>query len=509
MKRRFFIGILAGAMATLLIVAAVYFASSRGRAGSFSAKGEQEEALYYTCGMHPSVHVTPEEYKKGRTQCPICSMDLIPVLKEKAAPQAVPASSGKKGKILYYRNPMDPSVTSAVPAKDSMGMDYIPVYAEETPSSQAQAGTPQALYYGCGQDTFGHCPHCDLGQADAACICGQHAFVVSQEEGITKCPICGKELKPLAPEEADRLKGVVSRLTIKSEQLELAGVATEALEVRALYKEIRTVGRVAFDPDLAVAEQEYVSALESSDKAGQGTFEDIRERAADLVDASRKKLLLMGLSAEQIEELARTRQVQDSLVLPQQEMWIYGDAYEYESDWVRSGAKVIVTTQAMPGVVFEGTIASVNPVIDPKTRTFRFRAQVENPGLALKPEMYVDILVQSAFRAPDGSSEVLALPKDALLDTGVRRIVWVDMGGGHFEGREVTVGPLASANAGGSSRDFYPVLRGLADGERVVTKANFLIDSQSQISGAASAAYGGALGEKKAEETASMPGMQM
>jgi Cu(I)/Ag(I) efflux system membrane fusion protein len=111
----------------------------------------------------------------------------------------------------------------------------------------------------------------------------------------------------------------------------------------------------------------------------------------------------------------------------------------------------------------------------------------------LKPEMYVDVVIMSMLSS-DGDMEVLAVPKEAVLDTGMRKIVWVDKGNGEYEGKAVTVGPEATAMGEASDVKYYQVFKGLSVGEKVVTRANFLIDSQSQLSGTVSAAYGGALG---------------
>ena len=139
-------------------------------------------------------------------------------------------------------------------------------------------------------------------------------------------------------------------------------------------------------------------------------------------------------------------------------------------------------------------------MLDPKTRSVKFRVQVDNPDLKLKPEMYVDVVIISMYMSPDGEHMVLAIPKDAVLDTGTRKIVWIDKGNGEYEGREVQIGPEATSAIDGKEVKLYPILKGLSKGELVVTKANFLIDSQSQITGVSAAAYGGALGveEKKA-----------
>jgi len=144
------------------------------------------------------------------------------------------------------------------------------------------------------------------------------------------------------------------------------------------------------------------------------------------------------------------------------------------------------------GEEFYGVIVSINPVIDPRTRSVRFRALIDNPGNKLKPQMYVDVDIMSKYTDPNGNEEVVAIPKSALLDTGRRKIVWVDKGKGQFEGRAIELGPESVSHSNELSK-FYPVLRGIKEGEKVVTKGNFLIDSQSQITGVVSSSFGGTL----------------
>jgi len=179
-------------------------------------------------------------------------------------------------------------------------------------------------------------------------------------------------------------------------------------------------------------------------------------------------------------------------------MWIYGDVYEYELNWVKEGSYIKAKPLSMAGEEFFGTIVSLNPVVDPMTRSVRFRALIENPNQKLKPEMYVDVEILSQYSNDQGDEDVLSIPKSALLDTGRRRIVWVVKDNGQFEGRAVEIGPEAIGHSEDLMR-YYPVLKGLKEGERVVTNGNFLIDSQSQITGVASSSYGGALdsGEHK------------
>lgn len=403
--------------------------SSKGEVNEQRVTSDEQQVAHYTCGMHPSVKVSPDEYNKGNTLCPICNMKLIPVYEE-----------------------------------------------------QGQSAEEQAVYYGCGMEG------------------AEHVFLIKDTDNITKCPICGMPLKELSEEEAEKLKGVVSKVKIEGRQARLAGVQTAPAGRLHLYKEIRTVGKVAYDPELAIAQEEFIAGLKTFDRVQEGNIEEINERALNLVKSSKRKLSLLGLSEEQIAELEKKREVQTSLILPEEKMWIYGDVYEYELGWVKVGAKVKVVTSSLPGEEFYGEVVSINPVLDPKTRSLRFRSEVDNPGLSLKPEMYVDIVIMSMYMGQDGEREVLAIPKDAVLDTGVRKIVWIDKGNQEYEGRIIKVGPEATGVMNGQESKFYPVLNGVREGDEVVTKANFLIDSQSQISGVAAAAYGGAVGveEKKA-----------
>jgi multidrug efflux pump subunit AcrA (membrane-fusion protein) len=459
---------------SIAIFSFAIFATRFGKGRNELTKSEDSPIDYYTCGMHPSVHISLDEYKKGNTTCPICNMNLTPVYRRDIAKESV---QGQR-KILFYRHPTDPSVTSSIPTIDQNGVEFIPVY---------ESRDEGARYYGCGMKG------------------GEHIFLIKGIKNMA-CPICGMPLIELSKQEADKLAGIVGRVKIKGDQVRLAGVQAIPVQKQHLFKEIRTVGRVAYDPQLAIAQEEFISALKALDRIQEGKISEIKDRAVNLVESAKRKLKLLGLSDTQIKELEKTRKVHTSLILPEEKMWIYGDIYEYELGWLRVGSRLIVTTASLPGEEFLGIVSSINPVLDPKTRSVRFRAQVDNPGLKLKPEMYVDIVVQSIYMSPDGQREVLAIPKEAVLDTGIRKIVWIDKGNGEYEAREVQIGPEATAIVNNKTVKFYPVLRGINDGDLVVTRANFLIDSQSQITGVAAAAYAGALDvEEGASDMTSMP----
>ncbi|MFH0839958.1 MAG: efflux RND transporter periplasmic adaptor subunit [Candidatus Omnitrophota bacterium] len=410
---------------------------------------------------------------------------------------------------------------------------------------KAETGTTGGTYYGCGVKEEGHCPHCDEGKLDAQCICGGHSFMIEAGKQMN-CPICKKPLKKIEPQDTAKItppakkiqkpaqrkilyyrnpmnpaitsevpmkdsmgmdfipvyeetseepasEEALSRVKLSPEQIELAGVKTEEIIKRHLSKLIRTVGKVAFDPELAVSQEEFLTALETREKVKNSSDQGVIKRADGLVEKSKFRLRLLGMGDDEIRALEEEGIAQMNLVLPEERAWVYADIYEYELGWIKVGQGVLITTTAYPGERFDGVIKSISPVINPMTRSAKIRIEADNKGRKLQPEMYADVIIESMYMNIDGSYMTLAIPKDAVLDTGARKIVYVDIGGGAFIGKEVKLGPEASADVEGREQKFYPVISGLNEGDKVVTKSNFLIDSQSQLSGGISGAYGGAL----------------
>jgi multidrug efflux pump subunit AcrA (membrane-fusion protein) len=308
---------------------------------------------------------------------------------------------------------------------------------------------------------------------------GMHPWIKSDEPG--DCPICGMELQPVYEGEeglAARKSASVVHLTTK--QLEHINVKTEIVQKHELYRELRLVGTVAYDPALVVAEEEYLAALEAGD-----------QRLADL---AKRKLRLVGLSDEHIEGLAKSRKVDSNLLLPEDKMWVYADIYESEMGWVEAGQQVNVESVAYPGVDFVGSVKSVEPVLSAKTRSAKLRIEVENQGLKLKPQMYVDVYLKSAARWQ------LAVPKEAVLDTGERKLVYIEKMKGVFEPRQVVTGSESETCIADKICKYLPVIKGLSGGEKIVINANFLIDSQSQLTEGSSGLYGGAKEIKEEEK---------
>ncbi len=255
--------------------------------------------------------------------------------------------------------------------------------------------------------------------------------------------------------------------SLSTERQQLIGVTRGKVERRALEVEIRAVGRVAYDPMLYQAVVEYREALRSKGQVARSTLSEARDGADAIVRGARLKLRQQGLSEEQIRNLASRSADPVELLLPGESVWVYAQVYEYEASLVSPGQAMIVTTPSYPGGKFAAKVVAIDPILDPATRTVRVRGLVASAGATLRPESFVDVTI----RVPLG--EKIALPREALLDTGEHQIVFVVKGEGRFEPRSVELGRDAEG--------YYEVLSGLEEGDEVVTSANFLIDSESRF----------------------------
>lgn len=356
-------------------------------------KTESHKHTKYNCPMHP----TYISDKPGT--CPICGMDLVPMEDEKD--KEVEKESNKKRKIKYYRNPMNPQITSPVPMKDEMGMDYIPVYEDE------------------------------------------------EEEMKDK-----------------------SVFKVSPNRIQEIGVKLEQAKYRNLIKHIYTYGTVAYDPELYHAQQELISAINSYKKiAGKG-YQESEERAKRLIDAARLKLHLMGISDEYIKEIEKSGKPDISLLSSDYSdyVWVYSDIYEIDSKYIKKGQKVTVYTKNIPNKKFYGYIDSVDPVFNSKTRTVKARIKINNSQKLLKPEMYVDVDINM----PLGLK--LSVSRDSVVDSGINKFAFVYLGDGKISVRNVETGDWTD--------NYVEIVKGIKEGEQVITSANFLIDSESKIKAA-------------------------
>ncbi len=315
---------------------------------------------------------------------------------------------------------------------------------------------------------------------------------------------------------------------------QLIGVKTTVVERRALETTVRAVARVTYDeqriaqvnlrvsgwveelfvdftgqlvqkgqplltlysPDLVATQEEYLLALRARDEVRDSPLKEVRGQADELVSAARDRLHLWTLTDHQIEEVARRAKAQTYLTIAApatgyviekpvfkgmfvqpdvrlysiadlRRVWMNVEIYEFEVPFVLVGQAASATFAAYPGEKFHGRVAYIYPYVNPNARTVKVRLEVPNPKLLLKPDMYgtAEILVDRGMQ--------LALPETAVMDSGIRKLVYVQRGEGLFEPREVILGPKVGP--------YYEAREGLQAGERVVTSGNFLIDSESKL----------------------------
>jgi Cu(I)/Ag(I) efflux system membrane fusion protein len=261
-----------------------------------------------------------------------------------------------------------------------------------------------------------------------------------------------------------------------------------------------------YSPDLVAAQQEYLLALKAQNIPGNAGL--------SVLNSAREKLRLWDISDQQVENLEQTGQVNKTFaifapisgyviekgvlsgqkIMPGENLfkiadlstvWVFGDIYDYELPYVKLGQEAMISLSYFPGESFAGKITYIYPYLNPETRTNRVRIEVANRGFKLKPEMYASLEIHADYGAK------LAIPADAVLDAGARNFAFVDKGDGYFEPREVKLGVKGEG--------IYEVLGGVAEGERVVTSANFLVDSESSLKSALQQMTQGSPGPATAE----------
>ncbi|MCX7916330.1 MAG: efflux RND transporter periplasmic adaptor subunit, partial [Verrucomicrobiae bacterium] len=349
--------------------------------------------------------------------------------------------------------------------------------------------------------------------------CPMHPTYVTDRP--SDCPICYMALVPVESAEQEFAGSVAGRVTIRlsPEKQQLVGLTTAVVEKRRLAPTIRAVGRVEYaEPNVAWIstrvggwiEKLHVNTTGSVVKKGEPLLEiyspellaaqrEYLVAAGEAKAAARQRLVLLGVTEDQITELDRSGQARATLavvsprdgyvveklavagryVMPGDNLyrvadlsrvWVLAEVYEREASCVRRGQPVVVTGFDGGQRSATGAVSFIYPNIEPQTRTVTVRVELESTAGEWKPGMYVTVEVET------GSDEVLAVPASAVLDTGLRQLAFVDAGDGHLEPREVRIGMRTD--------DWWEVLDGLAEGERVVTRGLFLVDSESQLKAA-------------------------
>jgi Cu(I)/Ag(I) efflux system membrane fusion protein/cobalt-zinc-cadmium efflux system membrane fusion protein len=425
-----------------------YWGSSR-HIGHDDHAGEDTGAkTQYTCGMHPFI------IQDEPGLCPICNMQLTP-LKGGAA-----GTAAAERQVKHWVSPMDPTYVRDTPGQDAMGHDLVPVYEGGT------AGTVQI------------------------------DPITTQNMGVRTEPV-----RRAALARTIRTVGVVAYDEPRQYSVNSKSDGwVERLHVNQQGQPVKKGQPLLeiYSPELVAAQQEYLLAVRGYQRLADSTLPQVGENARRLLDASRTRLRYWDISEKQIAALEQSGEARKTLTLysPQggvvtvkkvlegmrvmageellqiadlSRVWVNADIYEYELPWVKVGQTARVELPFAPDQVLSGKITYIYPFVQNETRTVRARIEFPNPGLALKPEMYANVLIDTAAVA-----DALAVPEHAVLKSGRGQTVFVALGEGKFEPRAVVTGVT-------NDDGLVQILSGLKDGEQVVTSAQFMLDSESKL----------------------------
>jgi Cu(I)/Ag(I) efflux system membrane fusion protein len=422
-------------------------------ATSSAAAAEAGATIYYQDpDGKPFYSLTPKKSQDGRDYRAVPGgADVSLDEPEEPPANTKTAATTPERKIKYYRNPMGLPDTSSVPKKDSMGMDYIPVYEGEDSDDGSVKLSP-----------------------------GKIQRTGAKSEPVVRQPIRSIIRAPGAVKEDERRVSVVA--------LRFEGFVESVASVTTgdhVHKGQPLLN--VYSPALSSAAAEYLSAINAG-----ATGKELK--------GARRRLENLATPEPAIKELERTREIslsipwlapQDGEILERsavngmraapgdvlfriadhQLVWVVVDVAERDLPQIAIGTRVTIRPRALAGQIFSGAVTLIYPHLNAQTRTARIRIEVPNSDEALRPEMYVDAEIEVGTPGP-----VLAVPEGAVLDSGTRQAVLVDKGDGRFEPREVKLG-----RRGGG---YVEITDGVADGEAVVTSANFLIDAESNLNAA-------------------------
>jgi Cu(I)/Ag(I) efflux system membrane fusion protein len=428
------------------------YSPSTALVASAAAQTSGEPIYYQDPDGRPFYSLTPKKTPDGRDYRAVpAGADLS--FDDEPAPAPGPATTADR-RIKYYRNPMGLADTSPTPKKDSMGMDYIPVYEGEDTDDGAVKLSPGKI---------------------------QRTGVKSESAALR---VVRTTIRAPGTIQLDERRISVISMRSESWVQRVADVTTGSRVARG--QPLMEI----YSPAVASAAAEYVATITSKTTGGQGLYgRGSRQRLMnlDVPDAAIVAMEKTGSVPMAIEWLAP----RDGIVLERNAIegmraqpgdvlfrvadtsvvWALIDVAERDLGAVSVGQPVVVRARGYPGREFVGKVAVIYPQVNKDTRTARIRIELTNPDFALLPDMYVDAGIDTGSPRP-----VLAVPESAVLDTGSQQTVFVEKGQGRFEPRDVKVGQRG---------DGYVEIRvGLAEGETVVVSANFLIDAESNLKAA-------------------------
>lgn len=421
-------------------------------AGESDAESGEGKQLW-TCGMHPQVI----QDKPGN--CPICNMKLTPL---NVTNEASGTAKGER-KIKYWWDPMlSPPYISDKPGKSPMGMDLIPVYEDEVSAGPQITIDPVVVQN-----------------------MGVRVAEVKTQDLTKRIRAVGylQEAQPNIHDVNLKVSGWIERLYAD----------TEGMRVKQGDKLFEL-----YSPNVLTAIDELIRGRRGMSGSSRQSYVSAVDTQETFYESAARKLALWGLDREHIERLAQldraprtvaftspiTGDVTEKLVVEgaavnagervlrivdHSVLWLDAQLYEQHLPAIKLGQKVTATVESLPDKQFEGEIIFIHPRIDPQTRTATVRISVPNPTEALRPGTYATVLITAPV-----VSDALVVPREAVIDTGERQVLFVALGGGKFEPREVKMG-ASGANG------MVQVLKGVAPGEQVVTSGQFLLDSESRL----------------------------
>lgn len=415
-----------------------------------SSKTASGDKQLYTCGMHPQI-ISDEP-----GLCPICEMRLTPIKKD--------GSSSGERKILFYRNPMNPNIISDHPQKDEMGMDYVPVYEDEG-SSQGVVTIDPAIQQNMNIKT-------EVVQNNnlSSQVTTNGVLVTNETEQFIV---------------NTRVDGWVEKLYINYTGQKVSK-GSKLMDI--------------YSPMLVAAQQELLTALSYQKSMQSSSLDEIMKSSNDLVKNSVKKLELLNMSRMEIENLRNTKEVKTVVTLFAKNsgtvieknviegqkimsgepllkisnldnLWLIADVYESEISKVTVGSKASINFTFLPGKTFQGKVNFIYPTLESKSRTIKVRIDLPNRNGDLKPDMFANVVISGP-----GLKFTPVIPENAVIRGGKKDIVIVDLGNGKFKPQQVILGIYSDG--------FYQVLSGLTAGNKIVTSAQFLIDSESNLKAA-------------------------
>jgi RND family efflux transporter MFP subunit len=425
-----------------------------GRAGRTTAPATdmtQRGALYH-CPMHPRI----VSDKPG--QCPICQMTLVKNVDE------------PRSKRTIYRSTMNPNEISDHPGNDSMGMAMAPEEIDE-PAAGAE-------------------PHVE-GLASLALSTRKRQLLGARTVRAEVAPFVKvvRAVGQIAIDER-RMQHVHTKIQGWIEHLHAGAVGETVRKGDPLL--------TIYSPELLASQREYLVALDQRARVA-ASAPDVTADAEHLVEAATRRLLLQDMTETQIVELARTREAQRVVTLYSpvsgtitarnvshgeriesatslldiadlERVWVLADVYESELSWVHHGQEAVIALSYLPGRAYTGRVSLMSPLLDSTTRTVKVRVELDNRDLELRPGMFASVELHADL------GRRLGVPKDAVLRSGTRNIVFISPTDGSFEPREVELGLELP--------DRWEIRKGLTEGDHVLAAGNFFLDAESKLKAA-------------------------